>query len=130
MDRAPSETDDKRHRRLRSQFFWLLFFSVLTIGYLVRRQPGFTNYGFFLAAGAIVFSLMTVLSWRSMRKGWTVEQEDRAAKRALSYLFLTPVVLAAVVLAGIALYSAFGWLATIPSWAAVIIVLLVLIYLK
>jgi hypothetical protein len=31
---------------------------------------------------------------------------------------------------GIVLYSAFGWLATIPSWAAVIIVLLVLIYLK
>ena len=32
--------------------------------------------------------------------------------------------------AGFALFSAFGWLATIPSWAAVIILLLVLIYLK
>jgi hypothetical protein len=129
MDRASSETDDKRHRQVRSQFFWFLFFSVLTIGYLVWRQPGFTGHGFFLAAGAIVFSLMTVLSWRSMRLGWTVEQEDRATRRTLSYLFLPPVVLAAVVLAGIALYFAFGWLATIPS-SAIIIVLLVLIYLK
>jgi hypothetical protein len=54
--------------------------------------------------------------------------------RPVGYVLLVPVALIVAalvaVLAGVALFSAFGWLATIPSWAAVIIVLLVLIYLK
>ena len=40
------------------------------------------------------------------------------------------VALVAIAVAGFALYSSFGWMGTIPSWAAVIIVLLLLIYLK
>jgi hypothetical protein len=54
--------------------------------------------------------------------------------KAFSWLFASVlwVVLAvvAIVLVGLTVYPIFGWLATIPSWAAVIIVLLVLIYLK
>ena len=50
--------------------------------------------------------------------------------RTLGYVVLAPIALIVAVFAGLALFSVFGWLATIPSWAAVIIVLLVLIYLK
>jgi len=54
--------------------------------------------------------------------------------RAMGYMTLGPILLVAivvgVVVGGMMLYSVFGWFATIPSWAAVIIVLLVLILLK
>jgi hypothetical protein len=69
-----------------------------------------------------------------MWNNWSVEQTDRIFDRiaqTLGYVVLAPIALIIVaVLAGVALFSAFGWLATIPSWAAVIIVLLVLIYLR
>ena len=135
MDRAASEADDKRHRQVRSQFLWFLFFSVLEIGGLIWLWPRLSAIGvWFIVAGIILFLTMAVVSWRSMRNTWTAEQEDHAATRVLGYVFLGPVALVAFlvafVLAGAALYSIFGWFATIPSWAAVIIVLLVLIYLK
>jgi hypothetical protein len=69
-----------------------------------------------------------------MRNNWTTEQEEQALTRTFSFAIWAPIVLVialiVAVLVGIALFSAFGWFATIPSWAAVIIVLLVLIYLK
>jgi hypothetical protein len=49
--------------------------------------------------------------------------------RLFVYIVLAPIILIGIAYAGIALYSKFGWLATIPSWAAAVIVLLLLIYL-
>jgi hypothetical protein len=50
---------------------------------------------------------------------------------ALLYMVLgPPILLVAIVISGIMMYAAFGWFAAIPSWAALIIFLLVLILLK
>jgi hypothetical protein len=82
------------------------------------------------AATAKRFCPMAIISWRSMRNNWAAEKEDQTIMRTLGYILLAPILLVLAVIAGFALFSAFGWLATIPSWAAVIIILLVLIYVK
>jgi hypothetical protein len=57
--------------------------------------------------------------------------ESKDQLGALLYMVLgPPILLVAIVVSGIMMYSAFGWLAAIPSWAALIIFLLVLILLK
>jgi len=63
-------------------------------------------------------------------------KKSKEARRALAkldtgprlfvYIVLAPIILVGIVYASIALYSAFGWLATIPLWATGIIVLLFL----
>jgi hypothetical protein len=47
----------------------------------------------------------------------------------LTRVFWVALAVAGIALVGVAAYLTFGWLGTIPSWAAVIIVLLVLIWL-
>lgn len=124
-------SEAKRRRELRSQFWGFVAFSLFEIGYLVYRPPTFSTWrDWIIAGGAILFPIMAIISFRSMRNNWTPEQEDQVATRTLGYVFLAPFLLVGIVLIGIALFSAFGWLATVPSWAAVIIVLLILIYLK
>jgi len=57
------------------------------------------------------------------------ESEDQLGN--LLYMVLgPPILLVAIVLSGIIMYSAFGWFAAIPAWAALIIFLFVLILLK
>jgi ABC-type branched-subunit amino acid transport system permease subunit len=77
---------------------------------------------------------MAIIALCGLLNGWTAEQEDKALGRTMSFVVFAPVTLIVAalvaVLFGIVLFSAFGWLASIPTWAAVIIVLLVLIYLK
>ena len=65
-----------------------------------------------------------------MRNNWTAEQEDQVATRTLGWIVAGPILLVVFIVAGLVLFSMFGWLATVPSWAGVIIILLVLIYLK
>jgi len=73
---------------------------------------------------------MAIMTFCSILKNWNIEQEDRVVMRTIGFVIVARLVLIIAVVAGFELYAAFGWLATIPSWAAVIIVLLVLILLK
>jgi hypothetical protein len=101
------------------------------IGYLFYDPPTFSSLkDWIILGGAIFFPIMAILSFFAIRNNWTDEQADRITMRTLGYVVLAPISLILVVLAGFGLFSAFGWLASIPSWAAVIIILLVLIYLK
>jgi hypothetical protein len=124
-------TDAKRRREQWSTFFGFVAFSIFEIGYLIWQPPTFALLrDWIILGGAIFFPIMAVISYVSLCKSWTPQQEDRATTRTLGFIFLAPVALVGIVLAGFMLFSAFGWFATIPSWAAVIIMLLVLIYLK
>ena len=66
---------------------------------------------------------------RRMREA---KQRDYKITRVLSSVVLLgkPILLIAFVVGGIIMYSAFGWFAAIPAWAALIIFLFVLILLK
>ncbi len=126
MEAAPINPK-KRRREQVSTFLVFVAFSVLEIGYLLfSNRP--TNW--IILAGAIMFPILALLALLSLIKNWTPEQEDKIFSRTLGWIVAAPIVVVVAAIAGVALYSAFGWLATIPSWAAVIIVLLVLIYLK
>ena len=125
------ETVDKRRLGQYITFAIFVFFSALEIAGLFYQPPTFSTLkDWIVVGGAIFFPIMAIISFRVLRNNWTDEQIDQVTMRTLGYVVLVPVAIVAAVLVGIALFSAFGWLATIPSWAAVIIVLLVLIYLK
>jgi hypothetical protein len=104
------------------------------IGHLFYNPPSFSTPGGWIVVGATVwFSIWAIFCLFAIRNNWSVEQTDRIfdqITRPVGYVLFVPLALIVVVLAGIVLFPAFGWLATIPSWAAVIIVLLVLIYLR
>jgi hypothetical protein len=92
--------------------------------------------GLFVEIAGIAGIVLVVWSWKKLG----TERQERlltvfgSVVRLVRFVVLAPIVLIivliAAVLVGWGLFSAFGWFATIPSWAAVIIVLLVLIYLK
>ena len=122
------ETMPSRHRELRKQFLAFLAFSVFEIGYLVIHGVKLeTVRDWIILLGAIFFPICALLSFFAMQRQWSAEQEDRVFTRTLGWIVLGPIVL---ILAGVGLYAAFGWFAAIPSWAAVIIVLLVLLLAK
>jgi hypothetical protein len=129
------ETVAKRRQGRFTSFVLFALISAFWAGYLFYHPPTFSTVGdWVIVAGAIFFAIWAITALCGMLNGWTAEQEDKALGRTMGFVVFAPValVVAALVagLAGVTLFSTFGWLATIPSWAAVIIVLLVLIYLK
>jgi len=131
-DRPLEDAEAKWRRYQRTIFAVLVLFSVLAIGGLLFNPPTSSDWrDWIVLVGVILLPIITaIVLYRSMRNNWTAEQEEQTLKRTLGYVVLAPIALIVAVLAGVVLFSAFGWLASIPSWAAVIIVLLVLIYLK
>jgi hypothetical protein len=125
-----------------STFLVFLFFSALEIGILIYDPSTFVNRSDrIIVAGAVFFPIMALFSFppifrwlNQTRVVRAIDRIDRAAATLFANLFryvvLVLIALVAAVLLGFALFSAFGWLSTIPSWAAVIIILLFLIYLK
>jgi hypothetical protein len=70
---------------------------------------------------AVIFSVGTIHQYFIMRYKWYDEQINRVGeqiKRTANYVLLWPLSLFGV---GYMLYSTFGWLTTIPLWAAAII---------
>jgi hypothetical protein len=125
--------EDASLRRLQqfAAFAICVLFSALAIGYLFYQPPTFSNLKDWVTLGGAIFlPPLAIINFFGMRNNWSDEQADQIAKQTFGYVVLAPIALIVAVLAGIMLFSAFGWFATIPSWAAIIIVLLVLIYLK
>ena len=128
----------KRRRRQHGlAFAFFAFLSAFMIGHLFYNPPSFSTPGDWIVLGATIwFSICATICFFATRNNWGDEQFDRFDRitQTVGYVVLAPIALIVVVLvavlAGVALFSAFGWLATIPSWVAVIIVLLVLIYFK
>jgi hypothetical protein len=126
MDEQP---ETKREKLVQPLVF--LLFSVFFFGYWFYRPPTFSTWQDWIIVGGAVFCpIMAIFMWVSIPNTWSAEKEDQAFMQTLGYLVLVPILLVLAVIAGFALFSTFGWLATIPSWAAIITILLVLIYLK
>jgi small-conductance mechanosensitive channel len=106
----------KRRRGQRWTFAGLVLFSAFFIGDLFYNPPTFSTLTDWITlGGAILFPIMAIISFFAMRSNWSDEQTDRITMRTLGLVLLAPVALIVALLVG---YAAFGWLATIPSWAA------------
>jgi hypothetical protein len=79
-----------------------------------------------LVAGAFLFPLLAIVSWRAYRNGWQPERTDKAVGRLFGWLVASPFVLIAAGLVIWGVVSLAGWFASIPVWAAVIIILLLI----
>jgi hypothetical protein len=134
---APPSSDKSRRGEHGLAFAFCAFLSAFMIGHLIYNRSTFSDAAdWIMLGGGIWFSLWAILSFFAMLNNWGDEQFARFDRitETVARVVLAPVALIVAalvaVLVGVALFSAFGWLATIPSWAAVIIVLLVLIYFK
>ena len=74
--------------------------------------------------GAVFFATLAITSWISYFRRLSVEQSDTLILRTLGRLLLAPFALIAIAVLIAGLFYGFAWLSGIPSWAAVIIVLL------
>jgi len=121
----------KQRREHRSSFVCFLVGAALEIGMVLFGDLTFRSWqDWIIAGGAFFFPIMAALSLVALRKNWTLDQSEAAVKRTFGWIIGIPVIFAALLAVGWSLFSFFGWLGTIPAWAAVIIVLLILILLK
>lgn len=84
------------------EFWGFIAFSALFIGMLLYWRH------WLLLAGAIFFSTMTILSYLHIRNIWSAEQQARLFERVFGYILSPPIILVGIVIAGVALYFAFG----------------------
>src|SRR5882672_12686935 len=106
-------------------FLAFVGFSALEIGVLIWGNLTFQKWrDWVIVAGALFFPILAMISLRGIRNDWTNEESDRAFWKVFGWLFALPFILGAVAVAIWILFVFFGWLATIPGWAAVIIILL------
>jgi hypothetical protein len=98
-------------RRSRRLAFWgFLIVSAFWMGDLFYERPTFSGwYDWLRLGGFIFFPTMAILSYFILRTNWSVEEEER------TYIVFTPIILVGAVLVSIAVYWAFGRLATTPS---------------
>lgn len=114
----------KRRREHRLTFLGFVFFSALEIGYLFFRPPTFsTLQDWIIVGGAVLCSIMAIVSFRIMRNDWTDEEADRVTMRTLRYVFLSPFFVIGGLFLAVILQSAFE---SIPFWAVIFILLLLL----
>lgn len=106
--------------------FWLGF-SVLGIWALIYGNLTFEKWKDWLIVGtAFYFPLMAFDSARNLESDPRVVGMAKSIARMCQWILAAPFVIVALSVAGWLLFSFFGWLATIPAWAAVIIILLLL----
>ena len=122
---GPAAEDRKRKREKWNQFAWFVGFSLLEIGVLTFTKLDFDHWRSRLFVfGAVFFPAMAVLSYFDARGDWSTEKSDHIFSRAIGWILGGPILL----VGGLCLIIVvFGWLGSIPSWAAVIIVLLIAI---
>ncbi len=112
-------------------FFVYLAGSAFLISVLVDSKLNFSNWGdWFLVLGTIISMVYTVIAGLSLVRDWSDTEENLAVlagEKTMSWLIGAPI----IVLVGVWLLgSVVGWFSSIPSWAAVIIALLVLLLLR
>lgn len=116
---------------------WLTFFiflggsTFLLITILGKDKLNVVNWkDRFIAVGAIIWLVYTVIAGLSLVKYWS-NTEDNLAFLAVEKTFSRLIGVPIIVLVGVwVLMSVFGWLSSIPSWAAVIIALLILLLIR
>ena len=86
--------------------------------------PPSTFKDWIIFGGAILFPVGAILSLIGILKNWSVEESDNAFSKTFGLILATPFIIALLGFIVWLLYNFVGWLATIPLWAAVIIVLL------
>lgn len=96
-------------------------------GELHRRAEWLT---WLVGVAAVCFFAAGVFSLVAWAKNWNAEETEKTGQEMLGCAVAIPFVAVAVVVAAWLLFSALGWLTSIPAWAVVIIVLLVLLLLK
>lgn len=94
---------------------WVLFFGNLTFD---RWKD------WIILCGAFFFPFMALISAGSLANDSRLTGPRKNLALVLKWLLAAPFALVGLAIAGWALYSTFGWFATIPSWAAVIILIL------
>lgn len=131
-------TDRSQEASLKEKWGSFGFFfgvSLLEVLLLLTEVVSIANWmGWLILTSAIIFSIMSVISLISIINHWSIEKEESIVEKIMGFLVGTPVVLV-LILVAIALLvwaaiSVFGWFGSIPSWAAVIIVLLILLLFK
>jgi hypothetical protein len=110
------------------QFLFMLLMAV-NATYLVFLGDGFKKeWVFWLIACSIpVWWAWSIFSLLSIIKGWTNREVESKGSKAFGYAIATPFVLAGIAFVLFALMALFGWFSSIPSWATVMIILMVLI---
>lgn len=126
---APLLVPKKDTRRAKwSTFFIFLGGSALEIGLLAFGNLTFEKWtDWVIAAGAVMFPVLTVLAGLDLAFDWSDEKSDRVVKTIFVGI---PLAAGAFLLVSWVLVSFFGWIVTIPTWAAVIIILLILLLLR
>lgn len=127
----PKEIRQKKEKR--ENIFSIIFLSALYAafsytyfsGRLDIKDGWFEDYGIPIAI--VFFSVMLVVFWIGLLRGWSNQRTEDAVVKSMGWLLASPVL---ALIIGVPLYFAFSYLATIPSWAAIIIVLLVFLILK
>lgn len=75
--------------------------------------------------GAVCFTVMALLAWISFFRNWSVEKSDDVALKMFGWLVASPFLAAGLVALLVAVFAMGRWLLGIPSWAGVIIFLLI-----
>jgi hypothetical protein len=131
IEEVPEPIDPDSHESLLSKWGILILCLVFVAGmaYEVTTGSEFDKgWKFWLVCLAMLtLGVVVIVRLLSITNGWTVGEEEKANDKIFTFLGCLPFALAGIAVAAFAVFSFLGWFASIPSWAAVIIVLMVLI---
>jgi hypothetical protein len=83
-----------------------------------------------LGSGALMFGSFAAFNAIAYFKRWSDKQASEMGSRFVWWIIKSIGAVLAICIAGVAIYLGFDWFSSIPSWAAVIIVLLVILVLS
>jgi hypothetical protein len=129
MPALPEDVPPKDSRSTKwFTFFMLLGFSTVEIYLLLFGKLEFVKWkDWIILGGAVFFPVLTIIAGLDLVKDWSTQETDRITTRTFGWLIGAPIA-ALVGLWGMT--SLFGWFNDIPSWAAVIIVLLIILIIR
>lgn len=121
---------DTKEETLASKWGTLILFvgfSVLEACALVYGNLTFEKWkDWLIVFGAFMFPVLALVSAHSLTKDTRLQGINRKLAVYVKWVLAAPFALIAITLAMWLLFSIFGWFASIPGWAAVIIILLFL----
>lgn len=105
--------------------FYAVFACFHSSGRMDIKDGWFESYGVPIAI--VFFSVMLLVFWIGILRGWSNQRTEDVVAKSLAWLITSPVI---AIILGIPLYFALSDLASIPSWAAIIIVLLLIMIMR